>query len=209
MTFTTTLYIPPLSADAAASLTAVALPTEINCATRMDWVPYIVQPGDTFTSIAQKGQISPTVLLLANCLSDNTPLVVGKVILVPPNSRIAPLTSTPLQAPLLAGVNAINCTDNRATILGPQPGSTVRGVVNVFGVASIPNFSFYKLEILTDPLSSKVWNVGTSPIAIPSGQLGRVDTTLFEPGIYWLQLTVVDNTSNYPPPCAIRLSFVR
>jgi len=37
------------------------------------------------------------------------------------------------------------------------------------------------------------------------GQLEELDTTALPNGVYWLQLTVVDQTGNFPPPCRVRI----
>ncbi len=83
----------------------------------------------------------------------------------------------------------------------------MRGVIAVRGTATLPNFSFYKLEVRSD--DAPVWNnFKLSNQQVTDGLLGTLDTSLFAPGVYWIQLTVVDNTGNIPVlPCAIRVHF--
>ncbi len=44
---------------------------------------------------------------------------------------------------------------------------------------------------------------------VENGQLGTLDTRAFAPGDYWLRLTVVDMTANYPPECTVRVRIER
>jgi hypothetical protein len=83
----------------------------------------------------------------------------------------------------------------------------LNGVITVIGTATLPNFSFYKLEVRPD--SGSIWNnFANSKQQVTGGVLGTLDSELFPPGPYWLQLTVVDNTGNFPiTPCALRVRF--
>jgi hypothetical protein len=42
---------------------------------------------------------------------------------------------------------------------------------------------------------------------VVSGELGTINTAAFAPGDYWLRLTVVDITGNYPPQCTVHVRF--
>lgn len=109
----------------------------------------------------------------------------------------------------MAGPNVLDCGNPAATISSPPPGVLVRSVITVYGTASIPQFNFYKIEVRPEN-SDGVWmNAVSSGTPVVNGVLGRIDTTQFSEGVYWLQLTVVDLTSSYPPPCRIRLVFAR
>jgi LysM repeat protein len=181
----------------------------IDCVPRADWMPYIIQPGDTLFSIARQASITLEALQTANCITDPGRIFAGQRIVIPPGSVIKPLTGTPQQSSVLSGVNVRDCDNARARITSPLPGTAVQGAIIVAGTAAIDDFGFYKLELRFDDGRADVSNVGTYTTPVQSGMLGRVDTGLFQPGIYWLQLTVVTKTSNYPPPCQIRLVITR
>ncbi|MBX3066106.1 MAG: LysM peptidoglycan-binding domain-containing protein [Anaerolineae bacterium] len=169
------------------------------------WVPYIVQQGDTLFSIARQAGVTVAVLQRANCITDPSRIVVGQVIIVPPGRSIGiNVTGTPAG---LGGANVVGCDNPAARITAPQAGATVRGVVTFTGSAVISDFAFYKLEVRAD--SSPNWITFVSiPTPLQGGTLGTLNTGAFAPGLYWVQLLVIDNTGNYPiPPCAIRLNF--
>jgi LysM repeat protein len=197
-----TLFIPtPLPGTLQAIQAAPCLP-------RSGWTAYIIQQGDTLFSIARQAGISLAELQAASCIPDASRIVAGQVVLVPPGAVVNPRTSsgTPVfTPPPLPGVNARDCGNLSARIVSPAPGAVLTGPFTVIGTASIPDFSFYKLEMRPDDGGQNWNNVGTVFSAVDGGVLGRVDTSFFPAGIYWLQLTVVQSDSNYPPPCAIRI----
>lgn len=134
-----------------------------------------------------------------NCIADPNAIYYGQVILVPPGT----LTGAPSGSKLAI----IGCTNPAARITGLRPGVALRGTATFVGSATLPNFAFYKLEVRSD--SASIWNnFGTSREPVDEGVLGTLDTGLFLPGVYWIQLTVVDNTGNIPiTPCAIQVRF--
>jgi hypothetical protein len=136
----------------------------------------------------------------ANCIPDPNTIYVGQVILVPPGRVIgSPTRISPV---------AINCDNPAARITSPRPDAIVRGVLLVQGTATLPNFGFYKLEIRPD--NDPVWrNINLIRTQVTTnGQLGLINSAVFPNGVYWIQLTVVDNTGNTPVlPCAVRVRF--
>jgi murein DD-endopeptidase MepM/ murein hydrolase activator NlpD len=206
------LFIPtlpqiPASGTPTLQPGALASPDQ-PCIPRSGWTPYVVQRGDTLFGIARRAGIRLAELQTANCIPNASQILIGQVILVPPGSVIAPSTFAPgaPQQPVapLTGSNVRDCGNPLAWISSPAPGSVVRDVIAVGGSAYIADFNFYKLEIR--PETGLEWgNVGTFRSPVENGILGLVDTRLFAPGVYWLQLTVVAQDSNYPPPCAIRI----
>jgi hypothetical protein len=174
--------------------------TPTACAGLPGWVPYIIQPGDTLFSISRQVGVSLSVLQQANCIVDPNAIYYGQVILVPPGH--------PIGVPTTSGTPAvIGCINPAVQIFGLRPETVLRGVVTFAGTATLPNFAFYKLEVRPD--SGSIWNNFTQrnqPVV--NGVLGTLNTALFPPGEYWIQLTVVDNTGNIPvTPCAIRVRF--
>jgi type VI secretion system secreted protein VgrG len=80
-----TIYVPPFRPT----------PTTAPCFPPFTWIVYIVQPGDTLSSIAYRYGISLYTLMRANCLS-TTYIYYGQPLYVPPIYPIVPPTPTPL-----------------------------------------------------------------------------------------------------------------
>jgi LysM repeat protein len=70
-------------------------PTNPPCFPPFNWVPYIVQPGDTLGSIAQRYNVSLYSLMRANCLT-TTYIYYGQLLHVPPIYPIVTFTPTPI-----------------------------------------------------------------------------------------------------------------
>jgi LysM repeat protein len=200
LTPTPTLFVPTLPLElltptlTPSSAAALAEPP---CVPRRDWTPYTVQAGETLFSLARRAQISLAELARANCLSDPSRLASGTVIYVP-----RPL-STPTATALL-GVNIRNCGDPLRRMVNIAPDGTLRGTFTIIGTAQHEAFQFYKVEIRAD--GSNLWqNIVTRATPVDSGVLATFDATLLPSGLYWLRLTVVDKTGNFPPPCEVRV----
>ncbi len=97
------------------------------CTPRADWFAYRVQPGDTFSGISARANISIPDLVAANCLADTSRLVVGWILRVPrqisgpPASGgsatsvpVDPGTTVPGRTPI--GNTYITLTANPATV---------------------------------------------------------------------------------------------
>ncbi len=80
-----TIFVPPLGPT----------PTLAVCYPPFGWLPIVVRPGDTLSSIAQRYGISVYYLARANCLS-STFIYAGQTIYVPPFAPIATFTPTPI-----------------------------------------------------------------------------------------------------------------
>ncbi|MBN1963441.1 MAG: hypothetical protein JW910_02270, partial [Anaerolineae bacterium] len=95
----------------------------------------------------------------------------------------------------------------------PAPGAVLplNQVFSVSGTATLSEpdrFNFYKIEIRPegDPVFRNV-RLSSAPAPNAGTPLASVDPALFGPGHYQLVLTVVDETGNFPAPCAIRITF--
>lgn len=132
----------------------------------------------------------PTVSLLASVEPDQVEEDEGFV-------TASPL---PLGTPDSAG-----CANSEATITSPEPGETLRGVVEIEGTANIENFAFYKYEFrsLVGETDWQPVSAGTAPVV--EARLGSWDTSLVEPGPYALRLVVTDTAGNAPHPCEIQI----
>ncbi len=182
----------------------VFIPTE--CARRTNWVAYTVQPGDTLFSLSQRAGISLADLQAANCLANPSQIIAGQILVLPPNGSLLPTPGLATGSP--GDGNAYTCFNPAARITAPAPGTPINGGFAIRGSANIPNFQFYKLEVRADAAQSYVtFFTSTKPVTTDS-ELGTLNANAFPPGLYWIQLVVVDNTGNYPiAPCQIRLRF--
>jgi LysM repeat protein len=97
------------------------------------------------------------------------------------------------------------CTDQRAVIASPGNGAHVAGMATITGNAVHDNFKFYKLEYGagSNPSDWHWFFGGEWPIW--HGTLGVLNTDALPSGTYSVRVTVVDKTSNYPPPCQVTI----
>lgn len=192
--------------------TASPLPTEplIVCHVPTGWVPYLVRPGENLYRIGLRYGLSVSSLMRTNCLVSSH-VAAGDVIYLPPT---APSTSVPtpvqvsappgLQLTSTLNANEGNCTDPRSLIISPPNGTQPPGVISFRGTASIADFLFYKMEIKSasggEPGDYVTFLTVRQPVV--NAALGEMDTAAWPDGRYWVRLTVVDSTGNYPERCA-------
>jgi hypothetical protein len=89
-------------------------------------------------------------------------------------------------------------------------GATVSATVAISGTANIEGFQFYKVEISAGEQPG-TWSVITATRSQPvsGGLLDTWDTSAYPAGAYWLRLVVVDQSGNYPSPCAVRVTVAK
>ena len=84
-------------------------------------------------------------------------------------------------------------------------GAHVSGMVTITGNAVHDNFKFYKLEYGAGPAPSNWHWFAGGENQIWHGTLGVLNTDILPSGVYSIRVTVVDRTSNYPPPCQVTI----
>lgn len=100
------------------------------------------------------------------------------------------------------------CLAGQIEITAPISGQEISGVVEIQGIAAIPNFGFYKLEYkLPDDPNWLTLQAGNIPVQ--QGKLGDWDTRRLSPGEYQLGLVVVDNQARLSPPCVVQVRVIR
>ncbi len=166
-----------------------------------------MQPGDTLFRLALRWGLRTAELAEANCLDDPDAITVGQILYAPPGSDITPRATSAAAGG--ARYARFNCDDPSATISDPRPGAVLRGTVGIYGTATHPNFQFYRLQISGNEQPENFATLGVFHRQVVEGQLGTLNTAAFVPGDYWLRLTVVDNTANYPPECTVRVRIER
>ncbi len=103
---------------------------------------------------------------------------------------------------------APSCPDPNVCITSPGMNAQLAGTVAVRGTARHPQFQFYKIEYGAGEDPQSWHSIGdTVPTQVSDGVLAQFDTRALglSNGVYWLRLTVVDNTGNFPPPYQVRV----
>ncbi|MEX1019689.1 MAG: helix-turn-helix transcriptional regulator [Litorilinea sp.] len=125
-------------------------------------------------------------------------------VVILPTATPTPPEAAPVAAP---DVVAAACGDARSAISIPGLNQVVGGVLGVSGNATHENFQYFKLEYAPGANAGGgfVYFAGSNT-QVNGGVLGNLDTRALPNGEYTIRLTVVDQSSNYPPPCDV--SFV-
>jgi hypothetical protein len=170
------------------------------------WTTYIVQPGDTLFRIALAVGSTVGELRDANCLKNVDNIYAGSMLFVPrapvrPVQPAGTLSRTAVTAATKQG-----CTFAGAQITVPAPMQVVTGVFTVFGTATVENFDYYRIEVR--PNMADIYNFyDRIEMPVTNNALAQINSDLFDDGLHWIRLTVVDNTGNFPDPCAIPVIF--
>jgi hypothetical protein len=161
------------------------------CGKPAGWSEYVVQPGNTLFSIAIAVGSTVPELRDVNCLANENRITGGDVLFVPraPDRPVA--TSAPAGVTPGRVINAVGCTDAQVRITSPLPFQPVRGTITLQGSANVPNFWYYKLEVRPD--FATVYNFySDSHTPVINGSLGAIDTDVFDNGMHWIKLSVVN-----------------
>lgn len=115
-------------------------------------------------------------------------------------------TPTPVPTDTPPPVVAAFCADDRMAFFTPSVGQTLSGAVSITGRAADPNIDYYKLEyaVGANAEGGYVYFDGNKG-QVDGGILGTLNTGALPNGEYTIQLTVVDLTGNYPPPCRVSI----
>jgi hypothetical protein len=188
-------------------------PTDTNCGSPAGWAIYIVQPFNTLFSIARAVGSTVDELREANCIVDVNMISPGDELYVPRLPFDPVLTGVPSVSLAASGagftnVTAVGCLDTRIQISSPSIGQRVSGIFEIEGVATLPNFSYYKLEIRADNATTYDF-YARSDQSVTNGRLGIMDESTFGRGVFWIRLAVVDKTGAVPQGgiCAVPLIF--
>jgi hypothetical protein len=141
-------------------------------------------------------------------LVDNAPANLPVVDAAAPLPTATPVAEavepTATAAPVVV---AAACADQRVVITSPGVGQLVAGVIQIVGTASHEAFSRYDLSVAPgDGAAGGFVGIGGASSPVAGGQLGTWDTTSVANGPYTIQLTVVDTSGNFPPPCPVAVT---
>jgi LysM repeat protein len=185
-------------------------------------VYYRVVSGDWLSTIASRYGVTVWQLQQWNGIGNPNRIYPGQVLIIyparcaapkppptpkPPITPAHPIVISPVPPPAGQPVPppppSASCPDQRAVISSPVPNQQVSGMVTIKGNATHENFSFYKLEYGagSNPASWSWFFGGQWPIW--QGTLGALNASVLPSGTYTIRVTVVDKTSNYPPPCLV------
>lgn len=126
-----------------------------------------------------------------------------------PTGTLSPefMTQFATQAQGAPPSNAAGCTPGQIEITFPEPGTEIKGVIELTGTVDIQNFGFYKYEVA--PGGSDTWaTIAAGRTVVNEGSLGRWDTTALTPGDYQLRLVVIDNQGTSLSPCVVPVQVV-
>jgi len=88
----------------------------------------------------------------------------------------------------------------------PGVGQVLSGAVSITGRAVHENLDYYKLEYATGVNAEGGYTYfDGNKGQVDGGILGTLNTGSLPNGDYTLQLTIVDLTGNYPPPCRVSI----
>lgn len=190
---------PTVTATRTPTPTPTETPNISFCVAPFGWVVYTVQPGNTLFSIAQATGAALDDLRAANCLLGTDEIRAGDALYVPRLPDGASAADGQGERRLVAQ----GCTSPGTVVTSPIPGQQVSGSVTVRGTASAASFAAYRLEVRPDEADSFEFYSGSQRPVI-NGVLGILDTRAYQPGLYWIRVTVVDNTdAPATTPCTI------
>lgn len=97
------------------------------------------------------------------------------------------------------------CPNTDIRITSPKLNETISGFTRIEGTANHSNLNYYKIEYSQSGKEYVYFGGGGMPVI--NGILDELVTQELPNGHYTLRLTVVDNTGNFPNPCAIPVSI--
>ncbi|MHB1355297.1 MAG: hypothetical protein ACYCZF_04880 [Anaerolineae bacterium] len=124
--------------------------------------------------------------------------------------RTAPV-ATPQETPTIAPEPTAQprpaaCPDGDVQIFSPGMDEVVSGQISIIGSARNAQFQFYKVEISVSDQPGEwrvIGDLHRQPVS--EGFLESLNTAALPNGTCWLQLSVVDQSGNFPPPCRVRI----
>lgn len=170
------------------------------CVAPFGWSSYIVQPGDTLTTIARRAGSNLTDIRAGNCLEVGEEVSVGDVLYVP-------VLQENSFAPPDDDLSLLGCTDPDVSITSPLPGQQVGKVFVLSGTAATASFLYFKIEIRSDFDTSYDLYALTDRV-VENGPLAQINTDTFTSGLHWIRLSVIDENDRVSAtPCILPVYF--
>ncbi len=187
------------------ALTATPTPIERGeCVRPYGWSIYTVQSGNTLFLISMAVNSTVVELAEANCIDNVNQIQTGDELYVP---RL-PAGSVSVGSSRSSGLTAEGCGSPNVQITNPTAGQIIRGVFTLTGTATHDNFWYYRIEVRPD--QTEIYNFySRSFTLVEDNALGAIDSDVFEGGLHWLRLSVIDNSGGIEPTsiCTIPVFF--
>ena len=171
---------------------------------------YTVQRNDTIYSIATRYGTNVQAIRRSNNLTSDY-IWVGQVLYVacpyqaPPPPPPAHKPPPPKVEPPAPQLSPAVCNP-AVSISYPRQNEYVRGIINIVGTASLPDFQFYKVEYGQGEVPFNFASIGEVTTVRRTGTtLTTWDTGTVPNGVYMLRLTAVENNGQFPQPCNVRI----
>jgi len=168
---------------------------------------YYVMPSIDLESILAP---TPTLTLSIPTVAPLTPTPTPVTPTATPRSRPTRRTVATPVPPTATAVPPAACPNANVCITFPGMNAPISGRVAIQGTANHESFQFYKIEYGQGEKPS-TWHVISDVHRNPviNGVIEQFDTVALAlpNGVYWLRLTVVDQSGNFPPPCDVRVSI--
>jgi hypothetical protein len=202
----TATFTPTFTLSPTATFTRTPTPTPTRaCPLPSGWVIYFTQGSETIYDVAQAVNSSVEDLRAANCLKDGDRIRVGFGVYVPRPPAGAVVTSVPF-FPQGTPLAEQGCTAPGVRILAPAANEAVTGAFNLVGAASLPPSGYYRIDIRSNSVNTFTpYSRATQPII--GGVLAVINSDLFGDGLYWIRLTVFDQTGRAAETCAVPVIF--
>ncbi len=115
---------------------------------------------------------------------------------------------TPVGTIIVGYPEPIGCDSERAWLEVPANGMRVFDTLTVVGVANIPDFAFYTLEIGGPSTGGEFGVLDNKTAPMPQkGVLGQFPVAAFEPGDYRFRLAVFDSLSEMRASCTVWIAI--
>ena len=177
---------------------------------------YIVNRGDTLSSIAWRFGTTYWAIAVANNLSNPNCIYPGQALVIPgyvaTTTVVSVVEPTPTPTPTPTPIPQVAVCPPYANITEPTVDAELdgAGITFVRGTASVDNFWYYKLEFGCGEWPTEwslIEDLHFEPVV--NSYLGDWKTGALPEGLYQLRLVVVDGTGNYPEPCQVQVTVKR
>ncbi len=195
-------------------------PVREPCGPPFTWEHYVVQRGDTISSLARNYGTTVYSIMQANCLVDSQ-IFYGRPYYLPPTISAQPPSETATDLPVstetlvpqppATNVPPTSAPETLYRIDSPSAGEQVSGFVSIIGSANFnpSEVQYYKLEIMS-VASPTSWTTfgSTHRNSVTNGHLETLHAYSLPPGDYNIRLVIVRNDGNFPPPFTVPISIV-
>jgi hypothetical protein len=189
--FTSTTLVKALE-PLAATTDATFLEGELGVGPNFPPTPTNTPSGQTLVATPAAQMLEPSLQPTTIGITQTTTSEAVTPTAIPPTATPAPIVQAPA------------CPDAHAIILRPGMNETVSGSISMVGTATHDSFQYYKVEYAPAGANNFSYLAGDKNPVV-NGFLATINTNTLGNGAWTLQLTVVDQTGNWPPPCQVTI----